>query len=66
MSTTSSSPIGVVVRYGLLIGPLLSMIASSIVNVAVPDIATELEAQLDDAQWVVPGKRSRRQMRTRG
>lgn len=55
MSTTSASPLGAFARYGLLIGPLLSMIDSSIVNVAVPDIATELEAQLDDVQWVVSG-----------
>ncbi|MCU1409350.1 MAG: hypothetical protein JWR04_57 [Rhodoglobus sp.] len=55
MSTTNSSPIGAIARYGLLIGPLLSMIDSSIVNVAVPDIATELEAKLDDVQWVVSG-----------
>jgi EmrB/QacA subfamily drug resistance transporter len=31
------------------------MIDSSIVNVAVPDIATELKAQLDDVQWIVSG-----------
>ncbi|MEP6480877.1 MAG: DHA2 family efflux MFS transporter permease subunit [Rhodoglobus sp.] len=55
MTTASSSPIGAVARYGLLIGPLLSMIDSSIVNVAVPDIAKELSAKLDDVQWVVSG-----------
>ncbi len=49
------SPLGAVARYGLLIGPLLSMIDSSIVNVAVPDIAKELDATLDDVQWVVSG-----------
>ncbi len=47
--------LGAVARYGLLIGPLLSMIDSSIVNVAVPDIATELTAPLDEVQWVVSG-----------
>jgi EmrB/QacA subfamily drug resistance transporter len=47
--------LGAVARYGLLIGPLLSMIDSSIVNVAVPDIATELKAPLDEVQWVVSG-----------
>ena len=51
----SSSPIGAIARYGLLIGPLLAMIDSSIVNVAVPDIATELKAPLDQVQWVVSG-----------
>jgi EmrB/QacA subfamily drug resistance transporter len=49
------SGLGAVARYGLLIGPLLSMIDSSIVNVAVPDIATELKASLDAVQWVVSG-----------
>ena len=53
--TDTSSPIGAIARYGLLIGPLLSMIDSSIVNVAVPDIAKELTAELDDVQWVVSG-----------
>jgi EmrB/QacA subfamily drug resistance transporter len=51
----TSSPLGAVARYGLLIGPLLSMIDSSIVNVAVPDIATELGADLKAVQWVVSG-----------
>jgi MFS family permease len=55
MSTAPSSPLGAIARYGLLIGPLLSMIDSSIVNVAVPDIATELEADLNEVQWVVSG-----------
>lgn len=52
---TSGSGLGAVARYGLLIGPLLSMIDSSIVNVAVPDIATELETPLNHVQWVVSG-----------
>ncbi|HEY0117395.1 MAG TPA: DHA2 family efflux MFS transporter permease subunit [Cellulomonas sp.] len=47
--------LGRAARTGLLIGPLLSMIDSSIVNVAVPDIARELSAPLDDVQWVVSG-----------
>ena len=55
MTGPSTSLIGAVARYGLLIGPLLSMIDSSIVNVAVPDIARELTAKLDDVQWVVSG-----------
>jgi EmrB/QacA subfamily drug resistance transporter len=50
-----ASPLGAIARYGLLIGPLLSMIDSSIVNVAVPDIAKELKATLDNVQWVVSG-----------
>jgi EmrB/QacA subfamily drug resistance transporter len=55
MTSASGSPIGAVARYGLLVGPLLSMIDSSIVNVAVPDIAKELHAALDNVQWVVSG-----------
>lgn len=51
----TSSPLGAIARYGLLIGPLLSMIDSSIVNVAVPDIARELGADLTAVQWVVSG-----------
>lgn len=47
--------LGRIAQAGLLVGPLLSMIDSSIVNVAVPDIAKELEAQLDDVQWIVSG-----------
>jgi EmrB/QacA subfamily drug resistance transporter len=48
-------PLGAVARYGLLIGPLLSMVDSSIVNVAVPDISEELGSDLDTVQWVVSG-----------
>ncbi|MCU7723392.1 DHA2 family efflux MFS transporter permease subunit [Actinoplanes sp. KI2] len=42
-------------QLGLLAGPLLTMVDSSIVNVAVPDIAAELHADLATAQWVVSG-----------
>jgi EmrB/QacA subfamily drug resistance transporter len=42
-------------QLGLVIGPLLTMVDSSIVNVAVADIGRELAAPLDDAQWVVSG-----------
>ena len=44
-----------VMQLGLLAGPLLTMVDSSIVNVAVPDIARELNAGLAAAQWVVSG-----------
>ncbi|MET0954983.1 MAG: DHA2 family efflux MFS transporter permease subunit [Cryobacterium sp.] len=54
-ATAAATPLGAIARYGLLIGPLLSMIDSSIVNVAVPDIATELGADLTAVQWVVSG-----------
>ncbi len=53
--TQAKPGLGAIARYGLLIGPLLSMIDSSIVNVAVPDIASELTASLDEVQWVVSG-----------
>jgi len=39
----------------LLSGSLLSMIDSSVVNVAVPDIARQMGAQLTDVQWTVSG-----------
>jgi EmrB/QacA subfamily drug resistance transporter len=43
------------VQYALLAGPLLSMIDSSIVNVAVEPIARELHASLTTVQWTVSG-----------
>jgi EmrB/QacA subfamily drug resistance transporter len=59
-TTTTSTPIGAIARYGLLVGPLLSMIDSSIVNVAVPDIAKDFAGNgsatgLDQIQWIVSG-----------
>jgi len=38
-----------------MIGPLLTMVDSSIVNVAVADIAHQLHASLDRVQWLVSG-----------
>ncbi|WP_454048781.1 DHA2 family efflux MFS transporter permease subunit [Cellulomonas sp. Marseille-Q8402] len=52
---TGTAAIGTVARYGLLVGPALSMLDSSIVNVAVPDVAAGLAAGLDTVQWVVSG-----------
>ena len=46
---------GPVVQYALLAGPLLSMLDSSIVNVAVEPIARELHASLTVVQWAVSG-----------
>jgi EmrB/QacA subfamily drug resistance transporter len=43
------------VQYALLAGPLLSMLDSSIVNVAVEPIARELHASLTTVQWTVSG-----------
>ena len=46
---------GPLVQYALLAGPLLSMLDSSIVNVAVEPIARELGASLTVVQWTVSG-----------
>jgi EmrB/QacA subfamily drug resistance transporter len=46
---------GPLVQYALLAGPLLSMLDSSIVNVAVEPIARELHAGLTVVQWTVSG-----------
>jgi EmrB/QacA subfamily drug resistance transporter len=43
------------VQYALLAGPLLSMLDSSIVNVAVEPIARQLHAGLTTVQWAVSG-----------
>jgi EmrB/QacA subfamily drug resistance transporter len=47
--------LGPFVQYGLLAGPLLSMLDSSIVNVAVEPIARALHASLTTVQWAVSG-----------
>ena len=39
----------------LLAGPLLSMVDSNVVNVAVPDIGTQLHTTLPAVQWAVSG-----------
>jgi EmrB/QacA subfamily drug resistance transporter len=44
-----------VVQYALLAGPLLSMVDSSIVNVAAEPIARALHASLSTVQWTVSG-----------
>ncbi|HEY1531034.1 MAG TPA: DHA2 family efflux MFS transporter permease subunit [Galbitalea sp.] len=55
-ATAADAPLGAVARYALLVGPLLSMIDSSIVNVAVPSIARDLKVtDLSSIQWVVSG-----------
>jgi MFS family permease len=46
---------GPLVQYALLAGPLLPMLDSSIVNVAVEPIARELHASLTAVQWTVSG-----------
>jgi EmrB/QacA subfamily drug resistance transporter len=60
---TSGSPeatgqrrrLGATVQYALLAGPLLSMLDSSIVNVAVVPVARGLHAPLEVVQWAVSG-----------
>lgn len=47
--------LGSVARFGLLVGPVLSMLDSSVVNVAVPVIAEDLGSGLGEVQWVVSG-----------
>ncbi|WP_200901172.1 DHA2 family efflux MFS transporter permease subunit [Nostocoides japonicum] len=42
-------------QYALLAGPLMSMLDSSIVNVAIAPIAKEMGASLQDVQWVTSG-----------
>ena len=55
LEATGSARLGPLVQYALLAGPLLSMIDSSIVNVAVEPIARELDASLTTVQWTVSG-----------
>ncbi|MCL6627869.1 MAG: MFS transporter, partial [Alicyclobacillus shizuokensis] len=44
--------LGVLVQIGLLAGPFMSMIDSSVVNVALPDMAIALDSSLATVQWV--------------
>ncbi len=52
---TVAQRLGPAAQYALLAGPLLSMVDSSIVNVAVEPIAKELNASLTVVQWAVSG-----------
>lgn len=49
----ASERLGFLLQVGLLAGPFMSMIDSSIVNVALPSIARSLHGPLGAAQWVV-------------
>jgi len=53
--TATRPGLGPLAQYALLAGPLLSMLDSSIVNVAVEPIARELHAGLATVQWTVSG-----------
>ncbi|GAB3611989.1 MFS transporter [Humibacter ginsengisoli] len=55
MTTGVAPRLGVAAQYGLLAGPLLSMLDSSIVNVAIAPIAKDLNAGLGSVQWVTSG-----------
>jgi EmrB/QacA subfamily drug resistance transporter len=55
MSIETPPRLGPVAQYALLAGPLLSMLDSSIVNVAVEPISRELGAPLTTVQWAVSG-----------
>ncbi|HEY2555614.1 MAG TPA: DHA2 family efflux MFS transporter permease subunit [Diaminobutyricibacter sp.] len=54
-STLPRARSGAVVQFALLAGPLLSMLDSSIVNVAVSPIAADLHAPIATVQWAVSG-----------
>jgi EmrB/QacA subfamily drug resistance transporter len=47
--------LGLAATLALLAGPLLSMVDSNVVNVAIPDIARELHGSLPAVQWTVSG-----------
>jgi EmrB/QacA subfamily drug resistance transporter len=56
MTPPSSSPrLGLATMLALLAGPLLTMVDSSVVNVAVPGLARSLHASLASVQWTVSG-----------
>ncbi len=55
MTLAVSGKLGTAAQFALLAGPLLSMLDSSIVNVAIASIAQELDACLSAVQWVSSG-----------
>ena len=52
---TGSARLSTLTRLAFLGGPMLSMIDSSVVNIAVPDIVTDLHTSLGIAAWTVSG-----------
>src|SRR6478752_5013032 len=52
---TGSARLSTLTRLAFLGGPMLSMIDSSVVNIAVPDIVTDLHTSLATAAWTVSG-----------
>src|SRR5207253_1847246 len=55
MATADGRGMGPVLQFALLAGPLLSMLDSSIVNVAVEPISRDLHASITSVQWAVSG-----------
>ncbi|WP_029144675.1 DHA2 family efflux MFS transporter permease subunit [Microbacterium luticocti] len=55
MTATADGRLGITAQFALLAGPLLSMLDSSIVNVAIAPIAAELNSDLVTVQWVTSG-----------
>ena len=55
MAAPSRGGLSTATRLAFLGGPMLSMIDSSVVNIAVPDIVTGLHTSLGTAAWTVSG-----------
>jgi EmrB/QacA subfamily drug resistance transporter len=55
MTDEAPPRLGIAATLALLAGPLLSMVDSNVVNVAIPDIARELHGSLPAVQWTVSG-----------
>ena len=55
MTSQDQRTLGPLVQFALLAGPLLSMLDSSVVNVAVEPVARDLRASLTLVQWTVSG-----------
>jgi len=53
--STGAARLSTLTRLAFLGGPMLSMIDSSVVNIAVPDIVTDLHTSLGTAAWTVSG-----------
>lgn len=52
-TSTAGKSLGLVAQVGLLAGPFLTMVDSSVVNVAVSDISRDLHTPLSSTQWVL-------------
>ncbi len=55
ISPKSEGAVDWVLMIALLAGPFLTMLDSSVVNVALPDIATTFNSSLTEVQWVLSG-----------